>query len=261
MSRKMLNGLALTILALAIIKKTVAFVPQGRSARKSKPLFVLPKIIKKGEKVETEVDVVGVLKAAGFFGGDVVALGTAILGPQNGVVSLPNLPSLPSISLPSPPYKSSNAESSATSVTKKTEKKIVKAKKMRSSSDGYDLELDEGLRSAETKKSKTAFDRELVTKEEEEARQAAKAKAKEAIARKEAQLEARKKEAEGRRKKLAKEKAEKDAARAKAKEEEKKGDSAITKATNDDEKKSKVAADNVKEEEKASVMNEHLSSV
>lgn len=135
-----------------------------------------------------------------------MALGAALAGPQNG--GLPPL-SLPAVSVSSQSKSVDTTKSSAPSITKKTEKKIVKAKKMRASSE-YDLDLDERL--SAPKEIKT-FDRTAAAKETEEARQAAKAKSKAAAAEKQAALEARKQEAEARRNKLAEEKAEKEAAR------------------------------------------------
>lgn len=67
MDKTFSKGVALAIWALVIIKKVDAFVPpskgSSRSDRESQTLFALPKIIKKGEKVETEVDKGGVVGA------------------------------------------------------------------------------------------------------------------------------------------------------------------------------------------------------
>lgn len=140
-------------------------------------------------------------------------MGIIFAGPQNG--GLPPL-SLPSIGVSA---KSNGAPGKTTvaSATKKVEKKIVKAKKMKAATrSGYDLELDEEVRTAEVKAPKVAsFDRAAAAKKDEEAKAAARAKVEAAGAEKKAAAEARQAEADEKKLKLAEEKAEKGAAQAK----------------------------------------------
>ena len=68
MVKRFSNGFALAVLALAAIKQADGFVvkpsaSQATHAREAQALFVLPKIVKKGEKVKTEPDVGGVVQA------------------------------------------------------------------------------------------------------------------------------------------------------------------------------------------------------
>jgi hypothetical protein len=137
-------------------------------------------------------------------------LGIIFAGPQNG--GLPPL-NLPSISVSG---KSNGAatpgKTSAASATKKVEKKVVKAKKLRTATSGYDLELDEEVRTAEVKArgadKVASFDRVAAVKKDEEARAASRAK-----------VEAAGAEKKAKKLKLAEEKAEKGVFQAKTQDE------------------------------------------